>query len=1070
MKKLFLLLLTVATIAMAASAQTRVVKGVVIQASDNDPLPGATVMPIGGGSGASTNVDGQFSLTLPVNVTKLKVSYVGMETQTVNITPGEMVIKLATTGSQLDEVIVVAYGTAKKSSFTGSAAVVGSAEIEQLQVTNVLDALGGSVPGVQLTNASGAPGSENPTLRIRGITSINAGKDPLIIVDGVPYSGDLNNISTTDIESMTVLKDAASNALYGARGANGVILITTKKGKGANATVTFDAKWGCNSRATTDYNTITDPAQYYETYYKYLYNYAVNKNRLSATDAHNWVNNNIVNSSSSNTYSLVYNAYTLPEGEGLIGVNGKLNPNAVLGNYITYGGEVYKITPDNWLDETYQKGFRQEYNLSVSNATDISSFYASISWLENGGIVSNSNYRRLTGRLAADIMAKPWLKVGGNLGFTRYKSAQLDEDGESASSGNVFAAATQVAPIYPMYVRDAFGNVKVDTYGNRVYDYGDGSNANLTRPVYSGSNAYGSANLDTNSYEGTAFNGTGFVEVRFLKDFKFTSNNNFYLDGTRYTMVTNPYYGMYKSSNGIVTKEQINSRSYTFQQLLNWTHAFGRHNVAALFGHENYWSKSDVLYGSRSGMFDPNNSELAGAITVQNTNSYDSQYNNEGYFFRGQYDYDSKYFGHFSYRRDASSRFHPDHRWGGFWSFGAAWIINKEKFFEAKWVDQLKLKASYGAQGNDNIGSYRYTNTYTIVNANGNPAAQPNAMGNENITWEKVHNFNGGVEFAFFKERLSGSIEGFYRKTADMLFSFPLAPSYGFSSYYANVGDMRNSGIEIDLTGDIIKTKDLTWTVNANLTYYKNKITMLPDERKSMTVDGVDGFSSGSFFYGEGVPMYTYHLKKYAGTNKATGEPLYYKNVTDADGNVTGRTVTTSYSDADYYLCGTALPSTYGGFGTSVKFKGFDFNIDFAYQIGGRMYDSDYASYMSTPTSSSRGTAMHKDLLNAWSVDNPTSNIPRLQFDDLYTTSSSDRFLISASYLSLRNINFGYTLPTSLVKKAQLSKIRVYVTADNVALWSARKGLDPRQSISGSSTNSYYAPMRTISGGINVEF
>lgn len=1071
MKKLFLLLLTVAALTMAASAQTRVVKGVVMDAAENEPLPGATIQPVGGGSGTATDIDGRFSLTVPQSVTKITVSYVGMQSQTVTIQPGEMIINLQNAGTKLDEVMVVAYGTAKKSAFTGSAAVVGSAEIEQLQVTNALNALDGSVPGVQVTNASGAPGKENPQIRIRGISSINAENTPLIVVDGVPYSGDINMIAASDIESMTVLKDAASNALYGARGANGVILITTKKGKGTNnATVTFDAKWGSNSRATKKYKTIDNPAQYYETYYKYLYNYAINNQQLSPEAANAWVNQNIVNTNSENTYTLGYNAYRLPEGENLIGMDGKINPNATLGNFIQKDGEWYKIQPDNWLDEAYRNALRQEYNLSVANQTDNGSFYASVSWLSNEGIVKNTDYTRLTGRLAADIQAKPWLKVGGNLAYTRYKSNQLDEDGVSNSSANVFAAATQVAPIYPLYLRDAFGNVMIDSFGNTMYDYGDGMNAGLTRPVFGGSNAIGSSRLDVNSLEGNAFNGTGFFEIRFLKDFKFTSNNNFAVDDTRYSMVTNPYYGLYASSNGIVTKETINARDYTFQQLLNWSRMFGKHNVSVLLGHENYWQKYNVLYASRSAMFDPSNTELAGAIISGNSSSYDYEYNNEGYFFRGQYDYDSKYFGSLSYRRDASSRFHPDHRWGGFWSFGAAWIISKESFFQAPWVDQLKIKASYGEQGNDRIGQYRYVNTYNIVNSNGNPAAEPYRMGNKDITWEKGQNFNGGVDFSFFNERLTGTIEGFYRKTSDMLFSFPLAPSYGFSSYYANIGDMRNAGFEIELHGTVIQTKDFSWDLNANLTYFKNKITMLPDERKSMSVGGHEGFSNGNYFIGEGVPMYTYHLKQYAGTDKVTGEALYYKNVKDENGNITGRTVTNDYSQADFYLCGSALASTYGGFGTSLKYKGFDFTIDFNFQIGGKCYDSDYAALMSNPTTSSRGTAMHQDLLKSWSASNPTSNIPRMQYDDLYTASSSDRWLVDASYLSLRNINFGYTLPESLTKKAYINKIRIYLTCDNVALWSARQGLDPRQGLNGETTGSYYAPMRTISGGINVVF
>ena len=373
------------------------------------------------------------------------------------------------------------------------------------------------------------------------------------------------------------------------------------------------------------------------------------------------------------------------------------------------------------------------------------------------------------------------------------------------------------------------------------------------------------------------------------------------------------------------------------------------------------------------------------------------------------------------------------------------------------------------SQGNDNIGNFRYVNTYTIANSNGHPAAVPNIMGNKNITWETNGNFNAGVDFEFFKGRLTGTIEYFYRKTSDMLFAFPLPPSFGYTSYYANVGDMRNQGVEAELKGTVINTNNFTWDLGLNLTHYKNKITYLPEERKTMVVDGVGGYSSGSYFYGEGEALYTYRLQQYAGVDQETGKALYWKNIKDENGNVIGRETTAEYSTADYYLCGTALPDIYGGFNTSFSYKGFDLSADFTYQIGGQVYDGDYASMMSSPTKSSKGYNFHADLLNAWTPEHHT-NIPRLQYGDTYTTSSSDRFLTNASYLSLQNINFGYTLPASISRRANIEKIRVYLSGDNLWIWSKRQGLDPRQSITGSVTNAYYAPMRTISGGVTLTF
>lgn len=987
-----------------------------------------------------------------------------MQTVEVAVKPNVKVFLKSNT-ELLDEVMVVAYGTAKKSAFTGSATVVGSDEIGKIQSSNVANALTGKVAGVQLNTSSGQPGATTPSIRVRGISSINAGNDPLIILDGAPYDGDLNNISSQDIESMTVLKDAASNALYGARGANGVIIITTKKGTAGQARVTVDAKWGSNSRATQDYNYIKSPAQYYEMYYGALKSYFVNEQGMTDAAAHVSANTNML---TSGDYGLGYNAYTIPQGQYLIGTNGKLNPNATLGNVVNYNGQDYMIMPDNWLDEAYSHGLRQEYNVSVSAGTDKSSFYASISYLNNEGITAKSDYERLTGRLKADYQVKDWLKFGANMSYTHFDANSLGEDGASNSSGNIFAYATQIAPIYPLYVRDGQGNIMKDSNGITVYDFGN-NNAGLSRPFLSGGNAYAANLLDTNNAEGNAMTATGFAEIRFLKDFKFTWTSGVAIDETRSTSFTNPYYGQYASSNGIPRKAHTRNLSYNHQQLLNWKRSFGSNNLEVMLGHESYRYKYYYLYASKSNVFDPTNTELAGAITENGSNSYVTDYNTEGYFARLQYDFAEKYFLSGSYRRDASSRFHPDNRWGNFWSAGAAWIISKEDFFDVDWVDMLKVKASYGSQGNDNIGNYLYVNTYTIVNAGGSPAANPSTMGNKDITWETNGNFNAGFDFELFKGRLSGTIEYFFRKTSDMLFSFPLPPSFGYKSYYANVGDMTNQGIEAEFNATAIKTNDFTWDINLNLTHYKNKISYLPEERKTMVVDGVPGYSSGNYYYGEGEPLFTYRIKKYAGVAE-DGQALYYKSVKDENGNVIGQETTTKYDDADYYLCGSALPDVYGGFGTSFSYKGFDLSADFTYQIGGLVYDSDYAGLMAPPTASSKGTNFHADLLNAWTPENTSSNIPRFQFGDNYATASSDRFLTKASYLSLQNINFGYTLPANVTRNVGIEKVRVYLTADNVWVWSKRQGLDPRQSISGSVTNSYYAPMRTISGGITLTF
>ena len=1074
---LFLLTFIFMGIGMA-TAQTATITGKVYSEADGEPVFGASVFVVGTTVGAATDMDGNFTIeNVPATATTVRVSYVGMTTQEVKILRNKpMRIVLVEDGLALDEVMVVAYGTAKKSAFTGSATVVKSEEIGKAQVTNPVAALSGKMAGVQLHTASGQPGS-NPSIRIRGISSINAGNDPLIILDGAPYDGSLNNISTQDIESMTVLKDAASNALYGARGANGVIIVTTKKGSTGSARVTFDAKWGSNQRAAQDYDYITNPAQYYEVYYGGLKNYATYTLGYDAAKAHAWANANMIESAD---YGLGYNVFNVPAGEYLIGSNGKLNPNATLGNVVSYNGQDYLITPDNWIDEAYNNSLRQEYNLSVSAGNDKSSFYTSVNYLNNEGITIASNYERLSARMKADYKVKKWLKVGANLSYAHTEQDAVGGDGDGGSSGSIFAYTSTVAPIYPIYIRDAQGNKLTDGNGFIRHDFGNKDNAGLSRPVLNTANPYLQNQLDVNTSEGNAFNANGFAEITFLKNFKFTWNSSVNVAEARGTETTNPYYGQYATSNGIVSKSHARTFAWNHQQLLNWEDSFGSNNFAVMLGHEYYRNKYYYLSATKKNMFDPSNHELAGAITDDGGNSYTTDYNTEGFFGRAMYDYGNRYYVSASYRRDASSKFAPENRWGDFWSASAAWDICKERWFNASWVNLLKVKASYGEQGNDQIGNFLYETRYEIVNSSGKPAAVPYALGNRNITWETQGNFNAGVDFELFNGRIGGTVEFFNRMTFDMLYPFTLPASYGFTSYTDNIGDMRNRGFEVELRTTPIKTKDFEWNINLNVTSYKNKITYLPEEKKTAEVDGFRGYTSGDKFFGEDCSLYTFHLKKYAGINE-NGESMWYYNAeepvldangaptVDADGKAVTKTVmktTTTYDDADYYLCGTSLPDAYGGFSTSLTWKGFDLSVDFSYQIGGQVYDGDYASMMG---SNMRGSNIHKDMLNAWTPTNRT-DLPRMQHGTQYTNGSSDRFLTDASYLSLNNINFGYTLPRLVTKKAGIESLRVYLAADNICYWSQRKGLDPRQSISGGASNAYYSPIRTISGGVTLTF
>jgi TonB-linked SusC/RagA family outer membrane protein len=633
-----------------ALAQTQV-SGTVTSSEDGSPVIGASIKVVGTNTGTVTNIDGNFSLNVSANA-KLEVSYIGMVTKTVKAAKN-MKIVLDPDNHALDEVMVVAYGTQKKSAFTGSAAIVDAKEIGKVQVTNAVDALKGKAAGVQIYTGSGQPGA-TPTIRIRGFNSKSAGNDPLIVLDGSPFSGSLNDINPADVESMTVLKDASSTALYGARGGNGVILITTKSGqKGTKGTLTVDAKWGSNSKAVPEYETMKSPAKYYEMWYKALNNYAQNVNHMDATQAWKWANDNMITNTS---YGLGYNVYTIPEGQQLIGTNGKLNPNATLGSYSTMNGTTYYLTPDDWIDEIYNNSLRQEYTVTATGASDRGTFYGSANYLSNDGITAASNYRRFTSRLKADYQVNKWLKVGANMSYGHFNSNSLSESGDN---GSIFATVN-IAPIYPMYMRDANGNIIYDQNSRMIaYDYGSGKVAPF-RPFMGGGNPISDAKLNTDNTEGNTFNGTGFAEIQLPYGFKFTSINNVYLNESRSTSTSNPYFGQYAASNGVVNKEHDRTWSYNYQQRINWHQVYGKHDIEVMLGHEYYRVYGYGLYASKHNQFSVDNKELAGAVVLDRGTSSMSEYNTESWLSRAMYNYDSRYFGSVSVMRQASSRFAKD--------------------------------------------------------------------------------------------------------------------------------------------------------------------------------------------------------------------------------------------------------------------------------------------------------------------------------------------------------------------------------------------------------------------------
>ena len=1048
-----------------AFAQSQI-SGKVTSSEDGSPVIGASIKVAGTNTGTVTDIDGNFSLNAPAG-SKLEISYIGMVSKTVKA-GRNLNIVMDSDNHSLDEVMVVAFGTAKKSAFTGSAAVVGSEELSKKVTTNVADALVGSVPGLQLRGGTGQPGDTQGKINIRGIASMYASTDPLIIVDGAPYSASLSNIPTEDIESVSILKDAASAALYGARGAAGVIIVTTKKGSNKEAKINVDMKWGSNSRAIPDYDVIKDPGQYYEAYYAQLYNRNFYGRGQSAEQAN-------LNANKTMLSDLRYNVFTYPDNEQLIGLDGKINPHATLGRVVTgTDGKKYLMTPDDWANTLYNKSLRQEYNVSANGGTDRSTYYTSVGYLKDDGIIQQSGYERLTARLKADYQAKKWLKLGTNVGFVT--SNQTQSSGLSSTStlaNNPFVFTSTLAPIYPLFIRDENGNIMKDDLGNDLYDFGSSSKFGIVRPVLDNNNPMAELALNRVTANGHQLNASMSADIQITSFLKANLTSTLIWGQTNGHTYSNAYHGPKASVNGELQKESTESWRQNHTQTLTYYQDFGKHSVTVLLGHEYYKTNTRYLSATGQGGFTPSIQELAAFAKKLDSNSYRTAYNVEGYFGNAQYSYDDKYFGSFSYRRDASSRFAKDHRWGNFWSIGGAWLISKESWFKAPWVDELKIKASIGQQGNDNIGNWAYIDLYTLSKTSDTSMSASFArMGNKNITWETTTNLNIGTEFSFFNRRLSGTIDFYSKKTTDLLFWLSIPESAGSRGYYGNVGDIRNNGIEVTLTGSIIRTKDLDWSVTANIAHNSTKILKLPESK----IADNGGFNETSklettqYWYRVGGPLYNGYMPKYAGVNEK-GEATYWVDE-DAGGGKHGTKysyTTTNPNSASKYETGSLLPKAFGGFSTTVVYKGFDFTASFDYQIGGKVYDSRYASLMSPcDNSSAAGSAIHKDYLKSWSPNNTSSNIPRWQYGDNYTTAQSDRFLTNASYFNFQSFTVGYSIPTQHIPF--FSKIRVYCSGENLGFISARKGLDPRYSYDGGTTLNAYSPVRNISGGIQLTF
>ena len=1059
-KRLMMFLAALFLCVGTALAQTEI-SGTVISSEDKQPVVGASILVVGTQMGTVTDVDGNFKLSAAAG-SKLVVSYIGMNSKTVTAAPN-MKITLDPEDKKLDEVVVVAYGTAKRQSLTGSVAVVDSKKISDRINTSVTGALEGSAPGVQVNNSYGEPG-QAPKIHIRGVgTLVNGADQPLYIVDGTPYEGNIAELNPNDIESMSVLKDASSAALYGNRAANGVILITTKKAKYASKpNITLKVDHGFYRRGLPEYDRL-GPDQWMEASWKAMKNSALSGGIVSTeADAADYATKQLVTD---------YARRNIYDGasDALFDSNGKL---------------IAKIRPGyddlDWAKGVERTGHRQEYNLSAAVSGDKFNIYSSAGYLNEQGYIRNSSYERFTGRINTTYNATKWLELGINLSGT-----SANRNFNPNASGNMFAnpfyVTRYMAPIYPVYLHNADGSYLLDADGNKQYD--------TTSEYLQNRNIVYEMSMDKDKTRRNVLDGLIYAKVTLPYGFTFTGKADLNHANTNRQTYNNPIIGDGSTNNGRLTDYSYQYTSYTGQELLTWEHDFDVHHLDVLLGHENYsWNRRYSMARNVNAAID-GLLALSNFVSNSDTEGFFNDYRTESYLGRLRYSYDDKYFADFSLRRDGSSKFQKDNRWGNFFSFGVNWNIKKENFMkDVKWVDALRARASYGEVGNDAaVDYYGYQALYYITKNGGKPALIRQKLAANNLKWETTQTFDFGVEGTLF-DRLNFSLGYFDKRSKDLLFQvrFPLsAGSFSGNSdienltQYQNIGTISNRGFEIMLSGDVVRSKDWTWNLSFDATTLKNKVLKLPNGEDIL--HGHQKYSVGHSAY----EWYTYH---FAGVDQMTGSSLYdldtqkesAANAAGALVEINGTKYTTNSAFAQREWAGTALPSVYGSFGSNLRWKDLSLSVLMTYSLGGKIMDASYQSLMSTGSASS-AAALHKDILGSWdgvpagmTATSPNRidphGIPIIDFNQSNENNSlSDRWLTSASYLIMKNIMLTYRLPKTLVSSWGLGGVSVKAGVENLFTVTSRKGLNPQYNFKGGSDDTYVSA-RVFNFGLSVDF
>ena len=1111
-KKLLLLLAAVFLTGFGAIyGQDKTVSGTVFDAKTKETLIGVTVKVKGTTEGTMTDIDGKFQLTLPEGSNTLVFEYGSYITQERQAKDGMQVLLDET--EELGEVKVEIFtGATKGKGYAGNAQTITSETIEKKNPSDITKALAAEFAGVQVVTSSGQPGTTS-SVRIRGINSINAGTSPLYVVDGIPYNGDITSIDPSDIATTTILKDATSTALYGSRGSNGVILITTKKGTaGAEGRIDIDVKYGFNMRLIPLYETVTDPKQYTELGWQGLYTLYSKTNHNTAV---NFANENLFGG----VYGLSpnYNPFNA-NGNELIGEDGKFIP-----------GIDYLYKPESWAKHIFSTNKKIEATIKFSGGSEKTTYYTSFGFLNDGGYYIQSDWKRFNVRSNLDFEPKKWLKGGLNISYA-YNKLNSPGQGDNMNSG--FQFVNKMAPIFPVFQHAYFDeSINPETgkpigwvrtkdpvtdpiLGGPAYDYGmygtqevvdEGGNVHVFegwgRPYAATINPAGALRLDKDVTSWHNLDVSSRWELEFYKDLKFIADAGFQYDGGDVSRLNNMFYGDAKGL-GRIYKYYISNMSLSSTQVLKYQKTINDyHQLDALVGHSASWQNYSMAYGGKSGLYNPNSLEFSNASVLDALESNSYVEVRESFIGQIKYSYNEKYFFEINGNLDLSPNFAKGHRLGKYGSVGASWNITREGFMKntKSWLSNLRVRASFGIAGNDGIGQWLYTDLYTLSVIDKLPAIIWAYKGSPNLTWETSRILDAGFEASIKKDRLKLEVNYYYKKTDNLLFPYTVPPSLGYGYYYTNDGAISNQGVEWLITAKVVKTRNVELAIRFNGGFNRGMMLALPHEtrfgeqrRQIMSGDYAAGHALGEWYLPEYVGvdkdgqalwvMYTDENKDDPNANGNYITDVYmYLNQDTEDGSLLHpnpkleKTTTTDYNKAGSNFLGKRrYPDVIGGFGIDFSVYGFEISALFNYWIGGYGFDNNYMSLMEDAIFGE--TAWHKDMLNAWNplTGNTNTDVPALTGGlgtyATYSNAPSTRFLTSNTSLQIANVKVAYYFPQKWIKKALLNSLSIWVSGENLYAFTARKGYFPFAAFSGTNNRSQYVPGSTILGGIKLQF